>query len=537
MLRNRAGSGAARFALLLLAVALLPGFRWEDVTPSPVYHGASAASGVRGGQLIHLAAGGWWPSDLANFDDHSVYDAAADTWVSRRELPLPLLWPAGAVVGDRFFVFGGGDLSLAGFLNVWVYEYDPGSDTWTEIRRDAMPAPAVGLRAAVLNGQVHVVGGTDYFVGTFTRAHRVFNPGTEQWSTAADLPVPTTMGALVAAEGKLYYIGGFLDDAFTPTDQVHVYDPSSGIWSPGARLPVARGDLNGVLFEGKIVVAGGWDGGQPAVTYDRVDIYDPVAGSWEDGPPLGCPREGGTVAVASDGGGDRVYVLEGTQNGWASGPSCNAAEASAPEDTTPPDFAGLESAQDTTLCPDVFVPEVTLSWSPGSDADSPPVTYVVYRNADPGFTPAPGDIIDQDLTDADVPYLDRGVSCGESWTYIVEARDALGNESTTGVRMTVDLPCTPPPPPPPIVRELRVLYTWETDHARVTLSWPDFSPPLEVTHYHVYRAADASLDHGDWEVLAPPPVASPFWDEDPAGGILFYDVRTAIDCLDTESDE
>jgi hypothetical protein len=241
------------------------------------------------------------------------------------------------------------------------------------------------------------------------------------------------------------------------------------------------------------------------------------------------------MAVANDGVEDRLYVLEGTENGWAWGPGCNAAEASAPEDTTPPSFAGLESAQDTTLCPDVFVPEVTLSWSPGSDADSPPVTYVVYRSADPGFTPGPGDIIDQDLTDADVPYLDSGVLCGESWTYIVEARDALGNESTTGVRMTVDLPCAPPPPPPPIVRELRVIFERETDPAPLTLSWSGFSPPAGVSHYHVYRWDDASADHEDWEWLQPSPDVRSYSDQDPPAGLLFYDVRTAIDCLDTES--
>jgi N-acetylneuraminic acid mutarotase len=111
---------------------------------------------------------------------------------------------AAATLGERIYVVGG---RWAGRGNVADLEvYDPASDTWQILA--AMPTPRGGLTAAVLDGQLHVLGGEALDSGYTFPEHEVYDPAGESWTRAADLPTPRHGLGSAVLDRTLYVIGG-----------------------------------------------------------------------------------------------------------------------------------------------------------------------------------------------------------------------------------------------------------------------------------------------------------------------------------------
>lgn len=91
---------------------------------------------------------------------------------------------------------------------------------------------------------------------------------------------------MVALRGKLYVIGGV-----GPTDRTLVYDPESNEWTTAARLPSGRDHLRAAVWEKKVWVLGG----RSKAPTRRVDVYDPHNDEWKRGPNL--PESMSAMAV------------------------------------------------------------------------------------------------------------------------------------------------------------------------------------------------------------------------------------------------
>jgi Zn-dependent metalloprotease len=98
-------------------------------------------------------------------------------------------------------------------------------------------------------------------------------------------------------------------------------------------------------------------------------------------------------------------------------------------DIKPPVFGGLESAAAGGNCG-----ETVLTWSVALETCNDPVAYEVYRSTDPGFVPAPSNRIASTLS---LGYVDPALVPGTSYTYVVRARDEVGNVDANDVRFTV----------------------------------------------------------------------------------------------------
>jgi len=223
-----------------------------------------------------------------------------DSWRRVADLPIPRTNHAAAVVAGQIYILGGYD---DGGMNV-VMEYDPVTDQWHRIAD--MLTPRGDLAAAVVNGKIYAIGGADYPI--YYSTVEEYDPITDSWRSRAPMPTPRFGLAAVAVEGKIYAIGG-TERGDSPSNAVEEYDPATDIWRSRAPMPTARYGLAAAeaTLSGKIYAIGGeYRNGR--IQYLRtVEEYDPVTDSWCSRAPMPTPRYF-HAAVAE---GSRLYVLGG----------------------------------------------------------------------------------------------------------------------------------------------------------------------------------------------------------------------------------
>lgn len=91
--------------------------------------------------------------------------------------------------------------------------------------------------------------------------------------------MPTSRRAVTTSvvDGKIYVIGGYLDPAvsgYPGVTTVEVYDPATDTWTTAPDMPKGRFAPRSSVVDGKIYVIGGmgyWIGG----AYRIVEEYDP----------------------------------------------------------------------------------------------------------------------------------------------------------------------------------------------------------------------------------------------------------------------
>ena len=141
----------------------------------------------------------------------------------------------------------------------------------------------------------------------------------------------------------------------------------------------------------------------------------------------------------------------------------------APPDTEPP------SAPGNLVATDVQFNSVTLDWDASID-NVGVVAYDIYRDA-----------VQIDTVSASTTtYQDSSVAAGETYDYLVEARDAAGNTASSAVEVT-----TPDPPPPdtePPSAPGNLLAT-DVQFDSVTLDWDASTDNVGVVAYDIYRDA------------------------------------------------
>ncbi|HEY3782900.1 MAG TPA: kelch repeat-containing protein [Fimbriimonadaceae bacterium] len=84
---------------------------------------------------------------------------------------------------------------------------------------------------------------------------QIFDPGRNEWSTAAPMTFPRARHASVLLpDGRVAVLGGFYKG---PLDSVEIYDPSQNTWAKGKKLPQPMCDHSACFAQGRIIVSGG----------------------------------------------------------------------------------------------------------------------------------------------------------------------------------------------------------------------------------------------------------------------------------------
>ncbi len=130
-----------------------------------------------------------------------------------------------------------------------------------------MPEAVYGYASGVINGKIHVIGGSKSpgteGTGNFVNSNQAYDPQSNSWGLSANLPSDATFASAAVTVGfmapsLLYSIGGFNENSFSST--VQVYNAVNNSWVNGASMPIARAYLGVVAVNDVLYAVGGFDG-------------------------------------------------------------------------------------------------------------------------------------------------------------------------------------------------------------------------------------------------------------------------------------
>jgi YVTN family beta-propeller protein len=269
---------------------------------------------VGDGSTVYLAGGldasGSSTSRIVSLDPRSGRSSAVGS------MPHAFHDAAGAMIGGRLFVFGGGS---SGGTDL-VQAFDPRSGTGSVVGH--LPVALSDLAAARVGGTVYLVGGYD---GAAPRPEVYATTDGRRFTKVATLPQGVRYPAVTAVGTTLVIAGGLT--ASGVTDAVRVLDTRTGSVRRVGTLPVPIGEATSFSVGGLAYVAGGRDGRGAAV--GSVVAIDPGSGAVTRVRSL--PRPVADAASVSTPGG---VVLLG---GWRGSAVSDVVRATAPSTAPSPD--------------------------------------------------------------------------------------------------------------------------------------------------------------------------------------------------------
>jgi DNA-binding beta-propeller fold protein YncE len=152
---------------------------------------------------------------------------------------------AGALLGSRPFVFGGGSLSSTDA----VQSGQPGRPLTT---RGRLPGVRSDLSAVTLAGQAYLVGG---YNGARYDSSVLATADGRRFRVAARLPVPVRYPAVAALGSRIWVFGGQARSGITST--IQQIDPATGRATVVGQLPAPLAHATGFTLSGRLFVAGG----------------------------------------------------------------------------------------------------------------------------------------------------------------------------------------------------------------------------------------------------------------------------------------
>ncbi|UCE46804.1 MAG: hypothetical protein JSW47_14465, partial [Phycisphaerales bacterium] len=153
-----------------------------------------------------------------------------------------------------------------------TYLYDPGTGDWS--RAAEMPRLRDRMHAVEAGGKVYLLGGRGGQIG-----NDEYDPVTNTWTEKAPIPVRREEFAAASVGGRVYVIGGI--SSFPEPDwATYEYDPNSNAWTALSAMPGnPRMALTAAALNGKIYVFGGRVLGGTDISA-QIDEYDPVTDTW-----------------------------------------------------------------------------------------------------------------------------------------------------------------------------------------------------------------------------------------------------------------
>jgi hypothetical protein len=213
-------------------------------------------------------------------------DPKTGTINSVGSVPDPFHDAAGAVLGGRFLVFGGGSTASTDV----VQAFDPSTRKGSVAGH--LPSPLSDLSAATVGGAVFLVGGYD---GSSPQDAIYSTTDGVRFSRAGTLPTGLRYAAVAASGTDLVIAGG--ESASGPVSTVYVFDTNTGKTSTLGTLPSAIGHAAAVSLGGRVYIIGGLDAAGHAVA--SVYQVDPAAGTITRLPDLATPVSDAAVAAST----------------------------------------------------------------------------------------------------------------------------------------------------------------------------------------------------------------------------------------------
>ncbi|MFN2127821.1 MAG: Kelch repeat-containing protein, partial [Anaerolineales bacterium] len=283
-------------AITIAANAQTPWTRKANAPIGSSFH----ASSVLDGKIYKIGGIGISSSNL------QVFDPVSNSWKSRKSMWGERIHPSSCVFNDKILVIGGTQ-TFYQYTVITIEEYDPATNTWTCINTK-MPRARRIHASALVNGKIYIIGGSDEQFVCFPEVD-VFDPTTNEWTSAAAMPTPRMCLEAVALDNKIYVIGGNEGLLYGERGEttVEMYDPETDTWTTMADMNIGRRFFAACALNGKIYVFGGAEGYCGPLVASG-EVYDPETDSWRftyPYPRIFC----GADAVSLD---EKIFVSGGT---------------------------------------------------------------------------------------------------------------------------------------------------------------------------------------------------------------------------------
>ena len=237
---------------------------WTTGTPLPTARSSAAVAAINGKIFV---AGGFNGEILGTLD---IYDPVTDTWSRGADMPVARSDASAVAAGGKLYVIGGTD-GVTGPV--------PGPAD-----HDERPGPEVFW------------GRNDGWFGSNLLS--VYDPATNTWSDLTPMPTARTGAAAGVINGKIHVAGGSIGSRHVAT--LEIYDIASGTWGTGPDMPTSRSECAASVVGVKLIVTGGID----KVAFE---VFHTAADQWLREPDMTVVRRGHDCAVI-DG---EMYIVGG----------------------------------------------------------------------------------------------------------------------------------------------------------------------------------------------------------------------------------
>jgi N-acetylneuraminic acid mutarotase len=186
---------------------------WVEAASLPSDRASHSAHLLNDGRV--LIVGGGSAAGPPAGGDALLYNLRTNSWSATGPMITPRLFPQSARLPDgRILVAGGTELSNAPVnATASVEIFDPGSNTWAAAGSLSQPRFAF-LLAALPDGHMMAVGGAREYGDSWTESSMVreiemYDPQTERWHTAGELPRPAAyLAGAALLDSRIWVSGG-----------------------------------------------------------------------------------------------------------------------------------------------------------------------------------------------------------------------------------------------------------------------------------------------------------------------------------------
>lgn len=246
-----------------------PPYAWTQKASVPAsgrHRGVAVSIGSRGyAGLGHINA----VADIL-YDDWWEYDPGTNTWTQKANfLPGPRMHACAFSIGNYGYVGTGRDNAYVEQND--LYRYDPAMNTWTTMA----PMPTTGRRGAV----AFVANGKGYVgTGSYSQDFWEYNPSTNSWAAKAPFPGTARISAVAFAVANKGYVG--TGDTGGPNTDFYEYNPLTNTWTPIASI-LGPPRMEAAAFAmGSCGYVGTGADAQSGNNYSDFYQYDPASNSW-----------------------------------------------------------------------------------------------------------------------------------------------------------------------------------------------------------------------------------------------------------------
>jgi N-acetylneuraminic acid mutarotase len=237
--------------------------QWRELAPLPEGRARFGMASLDG--KIYVAGGAASDSDATA--SAVAYDPARDSWDPIPDLPSPRVGHALVAADGKLYALGG--------VTPAVDVYDRAERRWTRLAGGA-DLGRFGAAAAAHRGELYLIGGR---IGDDASARvDVYDLSRGAWRRGPDLPAPRAGLAAAVVDDQLHVLGGSRADGLDAAIDHWVLNTDGSGWERAPDLPAPRADFAAVAADGRLVIVGGGAGGGfygPFTAAPAVDLFEP----------------------------------------------------------------------------------------------------------------------------------------------------------------------------------------------------------------------------------------------------------------------